>query len=620
MWGKTIAIVACVSSVTTACGSSSSSPPSSDAADAAETETSAGGCPPGEKLEDDGHCEPAGIPADRCATGFTSDGNRGCKATLPTDACPPGQLAVPGETACHDVAPCASGTWGDIPVEANTQYVDASFTGTSDGSSSAPWKKIGDAMHAANANAIVAIAAGSYAEDLVLGGVLEKKPVRLWGKCPALVEIVGSASYAALTIGTPACNGTEVHDVAIKSGAIGVSVSGSANVLLDGVWIHDTAKRGVNVDSVAGPASVTFRHSLVENAHSFGIAVYAAEVTLDAVALRDTQPLADGSNGTALYVTDDKGARATVTIEGSIVERNRTVGLFFLGSDATIRATEVRDTQVRASDGKEGRGIEVGADAGQRASLSVQGSVVERNHEIGIFSAGSDVTLEDTVVADTLPVSDGTFGRGVSLQNGDGAPTTATLHECLVDHNMEIGVVANGANVTLDGTLVRDTQRAADGTLGRGVDVQADVTTGIRSKAILQSCLVASSFDFGVLVTASDVTANGVLVRDTKPRLDGTFGDGISVFAENGPSTAMLTDCRIEASARAGLSTFGGDVHLATTTFECNAIQLDGEPSSGVAYSFEDLGGNVCGCSGTSIVCQVLDSGLAPPEPVTVGK
>jgi hypothetical protein len=108
-------------------------------------------------------------------------------------------------------------------------------------------------------------------------------------------------------------------------------------------------------------------------------------------------------------------------------------------------------------------------------------------------------------------------------------------------------------------------------------------------------------------------------VRDTLPRAaDGTFGDGIVVYAI-ATASATITATRVEGSARAGIANFGGAVTLGTTKLECNSIHLDGESMAGVAFTFDDAGGSACGCSGSSVVCQILSSGLAPPEPIPTG-
>src|SRR5262245_28798607 len=86
-------------------------------------------CPPGE-VETNGSCRPAGTTA--CAMGFEADDD-GCTPILP-EMCPPGTMALMGETRCREVAPCPSATWGDAPVAGDTQFVDQNYPGTdSDG-------------------------------------------------------------------------------------------------------------------------------------------------------------------------------------------------------------------------------------------------------------------------------------------------------------------------------------------------------------------------------------------------------------------------------------------------------------------------------------------------------
>src|SRR5262245_39810530 len=83
------------------------------------------GCRPGTRAVE-ARCEPAGIPADACPPGWTSDADSGCLPILPAEPCAPGTMALPGETSCREVAPCPEATWGDAPMDAGTQFVDAS--------------------------------------------------------------------------------------------------------------------------------------------------------------------------------------------------------------------------------------------------------------------------------------------------------------------------------------------------------------------------------------------------------------------------------------------------------------------------------------------------------------
>ncbi|MBW2454319.1 MAG: DUF1565 domain-containing protein, partial [Deltaproteobacteria bacterium] len=151
------------------------------------------GCRAGELGLADGTCQPAGVPPELCAEGFEAvDG--GCQPVLPAEPCPKGTVALPGETACHPLGDCGAAPWGDLPVDGATQYVDAGYTGgSSDGSAQAPWTTIGEAIAAAAPGALIAVAAGSYAENVMIAS----KSVRLWGRCAELVEVVGTSGASA---------------------------------------------------------------------------------------------------------------------------------------------------------------------------------------------------------------------------------------------------------------------------------------------------------------------------------------------------------------------------------------------------------------------------------------
>ena len=120
------------------------------------------------------------------------------------------------------------------------------------------------------------------------------------------------------------------------------------------------------------------------------------------------------------------------------------------------------------------------------------------------------------------------------------------------------------------------------------------------------------------------------LIKLTQPRTsDGEFGDGI--IAECSENVIVCQDDQnfaldflppgIEDSARVGLTTIGSNVSLTNVKFECNYINLDAEDGgfsgcSGHPPSIYDNGGNVCGCDGATIACQVISLNLTPPDPV----
>jgi len=576
------------------------------------------GCAPGELALEAGGCRGAGIPEDACADGFVPDGNAGCNAVMPADPCGVGQHAIPGESACHDVAPCADGRWGDIPVDATTQYVDGAYAGGgSDGSAQKPWSDIQSAVDAAAAGAIVAVAAGSY-----LGDVSASAPVHVWGRCPSMVELVGGGTLSVVEL-TKGADGFELHSVALTGPSMGFHVSDVGDVVLDGVWVHDTKKRGIQVDDDYGETSLILRHSLVESAAGYGVFIRGTKVGVEETTVRGTLPTATEA-GVGIGAQDSKatGRRAELSVKSSIVEQNQESGIFAGGADATIEATVVRDNQPRALDKLGGRGIDLEEHiaTGQRTFLQLVGSVVERNHENGIFAGGCDANVASTVVRDTLPrESDGGSGRGIGVEDDPmtGSRSTLVLSDCLIERNHDFGLYVSGSDATVTTTIVRDTQaRASDQIFGRGIGVQADV--GAPANLALTSSVVQASFEVGVFLAGSSANIDATLVDATAPAAaDGLFGDGIVVetYLESSAS-AVITGSEISASARAGVSCFAATATLASTTLECNPIHLDGEMEDGIAYGFQDLGGNVCGCQGATVPCRILTSSLAPPSPV----
>ena len=635
-------------------------------------------CPPGEWQRDDGSCVGAGVPPDGCGGGFAHDGDRSCEPVLPPDPCPPGMIAVPGETSCHELAPCGSGKWGDIPVEATTEYVDAAYAGMdSDGSPAKPWTTIKQAFNAAwPPGAVIAVAAGSYVEDVVL----HSKRVRLWGRCPQLVEIVGTGTELAAVMVRKNIPMTEVHNLAITGSGVGIFVSGSEDVLLDRVWVHHTASRGLDVEDAFGPTSVlvtsslleqtrevgahvsgsrvtalgtvvrgtlttaagaggrgvnaqassvtgaradlTLRASLLDANHDLGVFVVDSDATIEASVVRGTLPASQGDGrGIAIQNGGAPGERASLLLRTSLIEENRDMGVRIRASDATIESTVIRGTLPNATGGR-GRGLAVQDDpsTGERSAVTVRTSVLDQNHEVGGAFSGSDATVEATVVRGTLPIANG-GGHGLFIDHDAGQRSDVALRSCLVEQNHEVGVIIDGSDVAIDATVVRATSPNADGLFGLGMQLQPACTASscdasVRSTAAVRATLIEESGEAGIFVFTSDLSIEASVVRATRSNADDRYGDGVVVLAAWGPAQAIVAGTRIEESARAAISSFGGFVALGSSVLACQGVDLDGEDYEGVASAFEDQGGNACGCPDVKESCQLASSGIAPPEPL----
>lgn len=629
------------------------------------------GCPAATLAGEAGSCVPAGVPAALCAEGFEAAAE-GCAPILPADPCGDGEMALPGETECHRVAACGSEPWGDVPVEAGTQYVDPGYQGgDSDGSADKPWTALGEAIAAAAPGAIVAIAAGVYVENVVLEG----KAVRLWGRCPDVVELTSLSAEPSVRISDGA-SGSAVRGVAVTGLSVGVFVSGAEDVVIDSSWIHDTADRALDFEAETGATSVTVTRTLVERSSRTGVLAIGAALTMEGVVVRDTRPDSDGSFGRGVTVQGHVASqrRGTAALRASIVERNRDVGVYLTQADASLEAMVVRDTLPEDANDSGGRGVSIedNPDFPEPAAVTVVSSTVERNRDIGVFVSGGELTMEGSVVRDTeARLDDSTGGRGVAVQDhGEtGRRARATVRASLVERSHEVGLRIAGSDATVEGTIVRETLASADGTNGRGMTIEPSDGSGDAAIVTLRGSSIDDSRDIGLAVVASEARVEGTSIHATAPRdADGTFGRGISIqsgaeltlvasvvdggyeagvcvldseatvvgsvvrgiralpsshafgdgIAVEGSSSSRIdvTGSRVEESERAGISAFGGAVTLGTTVLECNAIHLDGEPSGQVDPSFVDSGTNVCGCEGATSPCRLVSSQLEPPPPL----
>jgi hypothetical protein len=627
-------------------------------------------CPPGEWLRD-GECLPAGVPPDGCGEGFTHDGDRGCTAILPAGACAPGLMAVPGETRCREVAPCAVGKFGDIPVEPSTEHVDASYLGTdSDGSAGKPWTTIQAAVAAAAPDAIVAIAAGSYPENVDIA----VKAVRLWGVCPALVEIDGGAGLRV----RDNASGTVVRNLSVSGAGDGVNVLGSTDVRLEELRVHDNAGRGVAVQNDLGRTSVTLRGVLVEQNSDAGVFISGSEVTVEASVVRTTQPSVQGpfGRGVTAQAHTVTGLSSTLLVRGSLVDENHDVGVNVVGSTATVEASVVRATQpdglqrfghgvqvvahptsgapstlsvvksliershtagvqVEASEatiestvilateldasGGLGHGLNAQADLVRSAPATVvlRTSLIDQNHDVGLFVAAADVTVEASVVRNTQPDGAQRGGRGFAVQAHpmSSLPGRLTLTSSLVDQNQQLGLFIEGSQVTIDASVVRATAKTA-GVAGRAMNLQPFGTTAVPSEAKLTRSLIELNFETGVFVAGSHASIETCLIRDTQPNDYASLENGVSVIHYGGDGSVDISATRIERSARAGVSAFGARASVSRSALTCQAVDLNRELQFGHEPTLEDLGGNLCGCPEPNAPCKALSANLEPPQAV----
>ncbi len=548
-------------------------------------------------------------------------------------------MAIPGETTCRPVMPCGQGRWGDIPVEDGTTFVDGSYTSNdSDGSEAKPWTTIQQGFTAALPGGLVAVAAGTYVEDLLI----MDKPVRVWGVCPDLVHFRGVGdSTAALMVGSGA-DGTQIVGLSLEGPMASAAVTGSQDVVFDRVWIRDSGTlRGLALFDQLGVATVGVRDSLVERNNDVGIYVGGGHITIERSVVRDTQPGPNAPlNGRGIVVqpscdtsTCDVSYRSSVHISATVIEGNAEQGLTVSTADLTLVGSVIRDTATRI-DGGAGGGVTLfGCDDEHtcpmptRASATISGVLLERNHSTGLRFSAADVVVDGVVVRDTqAEVGNLNIGRGVSVHMACSPlvcdlsrASNVELRSLLVEDSFDLGVFIMGSQVTIEGSVIRRTKpRPEDNQDGRGLSVQmycddlCDPTTP--SQVTVQGLLVDDNYDFGVVFLGSAGVVSGSVVRNTHPQADGLFGDGFAVSMTDGArGSAVLHGSYVADSARAGVANFGADLALNHTAIVCSGFDLTGAAHNDSQHAFDDQGGNFCGCPSPDSACKAISPNLEPP-------
>lgn len=609
-------------------------------------------CEPGSYPLADGTCRAAGLEPADCASGFVHDGDRSCEPTLPPERCAPGMIATVGMASCELVADCGRGPWGNIPVDADTQYVDAAYAvGDSDGTAAKPWIDIASAIAAAQAGAVVAIAAGSYDGSLYVSS----KPVKLWGRCPSMVEI--SSSSIQTTLRFSQSSGAEVHQVAVTGSNRGIGVSGSTGVLIDRVWVHGYGEDGVEVSESGGAvirdslleanrrnlsalgdvriegsllrqavdSGVTIAAglavmgraeligSVIEDNERLGAMVVGGELTVQGSVLRGTTLGAGFTGGTTIEVTRFDGVAGQLQMSGALVEPGRGPGVVLSGSEGQIETTVFRDGVDDFSPA-----ILAQPDGDLPSSLSVRHGSIMRTGTGGIGIINSQALLEGVAIADVAIDASGFGGRAVEATSltPTAPPVELTLEGGMLTGGGDVGIYLMGGAASIAHTLVQDVPGNAQGLYGRGVQVERDHATFAPSAFTLRQSRITRVAEWGLLAIGSTATIDDVEIDTVVSNSQGLYGDALAVMSDQTTASAELSSSRLVDASRAGVAAFGAEVAVASSLLGCHGFDLDGEPLAGLPFAFEDQGGMWCGCGDELTTCKVATAGVAPPTPL----
>lgn len=459
--------------------------------------------------------------ATACSTGTDGDDD---DSAGPDPGCSEGFVDDGGECVPED---CGAGLWGDLDVGGDTLFVRADADDGGDGSQDAPLRSIQAGLDLAGQEgaAVVAVAAGSYPEVLVLS------------------DDHGGIHLAAFD------EGTTVH--------------------LEGVTIADTltpeeAGWGTAL-SVQDGASCTAVDCILERASTAAVLVGygGAQLELDGTEIRDTQSHPTGQGGYGVMVEE----------QGSLVARsclfadNRGVGLAVSpGAYATLDQVEIRDT-VPDVYPVTGYGIQVG-DGG---ILLATGIVLDGNTTAGIVAvgAGADVTLDTAQIRGTHKNQDGNYGYGIVMDGG--AQLVATDCTFADNHGAAVLAAGSGTVATLSEPHILNTGRNANLSVGVGLLSQSwailaaqDATvTGCQGPGLwaavggllaCEGCSIEGNTFASALVTDGQLELTGSQLSGAMA--DANLGGGVGVFAGNlygGPGSLLIRESEISGSQLAAV-------------------------------------------------------------------
>lgn len=569
-------------------------------------------CADGDLPKAGGGCLPIGARA--CGEGFTLAKSSGCTPVLPATACPKGQMAIPGEAACRPVAECGEGTWGKIPVDATTVYVDGAYAGAdADGTVAHPFATIQRGLDAARPDAMVAVAAGEYREDLRI-----RAPLRLYGVCPQKVAIAGVSATFTLDVSADA----EISGVAVTGPTVALGAY-AARVTARQVWVHDAGEWGVDVeDSASRAGELLLVDSLVERSGLIGAFSTGSTLRIERSVVRDTRASKKGqpTDGVLARATADTKRPSNLSISRSVVSGNAHYGVLVNASAGLIEDSYVTDT----------RGVEGGAagglsahdlDAGvpePKTSLVVRRTVVDKAYGVGLDVLHGALTIEDL----TIRHIDGIRPGAILLEGSSGTLTGVTIED-VVGNGLALGRgLVEGGFVDVRALLVRRVAPMSDGVGGVGLFMQGPPNPG--SKLALSESMITDVHSVGIVVASNTATIHDSFVGRVSQDTKGQYGDGITVIAGRSPDGAVepgvveVVRTVVKGAVRVGLAAFGGEASVQGSLF-CAGTDLQivnhyalepDVPLDGEGF-IHDLGANACGCAAPH-ACRAEFGAIAP--------
>ena len=506
---------------------------------------------------------------------------------------------------------CGLGTWGNLPVDGDTVYVNVEAEPDGDGSESAPLTSIQAGLDAAGdaGSSLVAVAAGTYSEKLSL--IKKHDGVHLAGRCKQLVKLnpnLGDPLLAGIRVnakgGSVRLSGITVR----KSNYVGVMVLSGKATMTD-CTISKSASVGAAAfkDSMK-PSELTLERCVLKENASFGVMTYwDGLVHLIDSTVSESQP-DKGDYGWGVNVHSGGLVRLT----RSIVTNNTGAGVRTdgVGSSVTVEDSTIEYTLPEAKSGLQGFGIY----AFEGASVSVSDSLIQHNKRHGIFAdlPGTSIELTNVTIQNTEGDSEAESGSGIRITGGatlnatDSLFTgnvsgglevnyggTATLESCEFVENEKMGGFAMGAGtrLSLNNTVIRDTRVQVDATTEEGFFTGYGLLAQDGGSIEATNSTITGNTTIGVLAYSPNtvVTLDNTTVSHTLPD-EKMMQGGPGVSSQNGAELVLMNSI---VSDNIGVNAYARDgarIVLDNTTLENGLADANGREGTGLYVTHGSYG------------------------------
>ncbi len=533
-------------------------------------------------------------------------------------------LGVDRESACATLgAECSeSERFAPAPIGTDALYVDGMARTPGDGSRTAPFRSLADAIAAASAGATILLAPGRYE-----GAIAIDRDVTLVGACAGATELAAidaSDSTGAIDVTSARLALSNLHITAPARPAISAR---NATLAIDGVIVRNARGAGLLTSGGAIDARLLAVEDVIAGTvlPGRGISADRTMVTLDRsrVAIAAGGAIIVTGEGAVLHATNLIVSKGTYTSSeqpgrGISVTRDAT------GTLERVYVIGATDSAVLVADGAELMATYVVVEDTRKPYLTVPGSAIDVDNGAharfekllvidgespGVLCNDAELELEDAVLigpehgpssasSDAIATTEGgrltarriaVVGHGSAITFNSGA--TGILSDVLVartyvqgfalEAGSEVSVgrllmrearggirIEGGSTFTCDDCDVRTGRPEADsGRFGRGVEIGD-------STASFDRLRIADAYDSGLLAYHSGLTVRDLVIADphTSPcaisgctELPGGFG----VALESGHAT--IDSFSISGAPLCGLL-IGGEAELAHGVVERNGI------------------------------------------------